>query len=88
MSWDDFDTDVRGSSNPRRERCGMALLLESLTPEQAAVVQTVMDDAATSSRAIRLALVKRVTGDVPSIWTINRHRRQDCLCNAGRGYNS
>lgn len=81
MSWDNFAGDVKGrDAAGRRKGCTVGQLLKAIGPEAATKVSAVMDDMSISSRAIRLALVERVELDVPSIWTINRHRRNDCAC--------
>lgn len=88
MSWDDFASAARANSRGASRKCTMGHLLWMLGPEATAAISAVMDDTSITSRAIRTALADRVELDVPSVWTINRHRRKDCACNPGRGYNT
>lgn len=82
--WDDFDIDARAGSVNRSPKCTVGMLLRTVGPDAVVKINAVMADERVTSRAIHRALAQRLEGHIPSIWTINRHRRADCSCEARR----
>lgn len=81
MSWSNFGDDVTHDSNIARQgpRCRMCSLLNSLTGEAAEEIDKACADVTITSTSIRRALIARVDPrQVPSAYSIARHRRGDC----------
>lgn len=82
--WDSLEEEAK-ASGARKPRCGVAVLLEILGNDfgQGAVtsVQRTLDNVRLTSSSIHKALEARVTpSDLPSTYTLQRHRRGNCTC--------
>lgn len=63
--------------------CGVGRLLAQLAPELREEVESVLRDRPEiTAPAIRKALGKATSAALPSAYTIQRHRRDVCSCNA------
>lgn len=82
--WAGFTEEVESLSVRHRKRtCGVTTLLDSLDPEGAEQVRAALKRPDVTSTGLAEALKKRL-GDknVPSSFTLQRHRNQRCCCDA------
>lgn len=82
--WSDFNDEVEEDSHVSRQgpQCKTCKLLTSLTSEAAEEIGKALDSSVMASASIRRALITRVDPrQVPSAYSISRHRRGDCRRN-------
>jgi hypothetical protein len=84
--WDDLEKEARSLSANRGPRCGVSLLLDDIAeefgPEARDSVIRTLDNHRLTTTSIRKALGMRVTEfmDLPSSYSIQRHRSSRCGC--------
>jgi hypothetical protein len=79
--WTDFGDEVQDDSSISKQgpTCKMCKLLNSLTGEAAEEIEKACVSVEVTSTSIRRALIARVDQrQVPSAYSIARHRRGDC----------
>jgi hypothetical protein len=71
---------IRAAAGPRRGRCSVTTMLETLSPEQLADFEAVIDDrtidASVIGKVLRAAPYSKVIGDD----ALRRHRNRNCSC--------
>ncbi|MGW6260353.1 hypothetical protein [Streptomyces sp. NPDC055085] len=83
MDFEDFVDAAKTESQAHLKRgCGVGALLSTLPETDAEQVTKALAMPELSASAIRTALVARLPleVDVPSVYTLNRHRRNTCTC--------
>lgn len=73
-----LDPEAFASKTRRGPRCGFGLIVDTLDPDDLAVLRTAMADPMVHSTQI--AKVLTAEGYEVSHFVVNRHRRGDCLC--------
>jgi hypothetical protein len=79
--WSDFNDEVEADSSIAKQgpKCKMCKLLNNLAGEDAEQLEKALDAPMVTATSIRRALIKRVDHrEVPSAYSISRHRRGDC----------
>ena len=85
MSWDDLEEEARAAAMHAGPRCGVIKMLEAIEAEsgelaRASVERTLANHRLTTS-GIHKALEGRVSSyDLPSSYSLGRHRRDMCNC--------
>lgn len=85
--WSDFNDEVDEDSSVSRQgpQCRMCQLLNALASEDADELEKALNNPLNTATALRRALLKRVDPrQVPSAYSISRHRRGDCRTGGGR----
>lgn len=84
--WEDLEAEARQGSERRGPQCGMVPFLDDILTEYGedarnAIVRTLANHRLTTP-SIRNALARRLPEgiDLPSTWTIQRHRGGRCSC--------
>jgi hypothetical protein len=66
------------ASKPKRPRCGIAKIMDGLTPKDQAILTTALADPKVTASAIESVL--RDEGVKAPQSVISRHRRKQCSC--------
>lgn len=80
MTWEAFELDAMASAPQRGPKCRVGLFLEGLPAEGRQAVEKALANRSLTVPGIRSALADRVEGIVPSIWSMQNHRRGQCRC--------
>lgn len=81
-TFEGFEDDAKAQSHAYRKRgCGVGILLSTLQEADALAVMKALDNDRLTNTAIEAALKPRVMPDqLPSSYTIGRHRKGTCTC--------
>lgn len=79
MSWDNFLDEAEAGSGTHYQRCGVALLFEKLSGEEAETLEKALKRPELTSSSIMAAIKRRVDTKV-SEYTLRRHRKGICSC--------
>ena len=79
--WDDLETEALSDVNGPGPRCGVWFMLEGLDDKARASIARALDNVRLTTSSIHRALEKRVqSSDLPSAYTLARHRAGRCSC--------